>query len=79
MEVEGIVARAGRAAVALLAVVEILPLHTEVEQERLGSGRAAAGLSRLTTPVERIATPTPPIERICSVPGVFCSPMPYIV
>ena len=23
--------------------------------------------------------PTPPIERICSVPGVFCSPMPYIV
>ena len=30
-------------------------------------------------PVERMATPTPPIERIGSVPGVFTSPIPYIV
>ena len=30
-------------------------------------------------PELRMATPTPPIERIGRVPGVFCSPMPYIV
>ena len=34
---------------------------------------------RRGTYAERMATPAPPIERICSVPGVFCSPMPYIV
>ena len=33
----------------------------------------------LATPGLRTATPTPPIERIESVPGVESSPIPYMV
>ena len=51
----------------------------DVQQQIGGAALKAAGLSRLTTPELRMATPTPPIERIGRVPGVFCSPMPYIV
>lgn len=78
-EVEGVVGRAGHA-VDLLGVVVILALQPEVEEKLFcGAALKAAGLSRLTTPELRMATPTPPIERIGRVPGVFCSPMPYIV
>lgn len=38
----------------------------------------AAGFNTLTMLFERMATPTPPIERMLVVPGVANSPNPYI-
>ncbi len=56
--------------------------NTEPKSKRklfCGAMLYEAGLSRLTSPTLRTATPTPPIDRIGRVPGVFISPIPYIV